>query len=262
MIGLLEQINILSSPLLATAIHNGHSLRPGISEYMAIDEFQRLREEDPYTGYFTDVSQSRLIVDTSRFEVDVNRSRKDSVYRTPEQSWGIKVWNDNVPSSVWEYSYGEYDFFYSLLDRILKRFIDYWGYVVVYDIHSYNYLRNGNDQEEENPEQNPEINLGTGSMDRRLWDPVVISFIQSFKKFNYQGRKLYVAENIRFKGGYMASWIHSQFPGKSCVLSIEFKKIFMDEWIGAVNIDRINELRRALKETVPAVLNAAQIIKK
>lgn len=253
-----EEINELINPLLATAIHNGHYVRPEISRYLAIDEYERLREEDPYTGFFTDISESRIVVDTSRFEVDVNRPREGSVYRIPEQSWGINVWKDNVPVSVWEYSYGEYDFFYSLLERLITRFIDSWGYIIVYDIHSYNYLRNGKDQKEENPEGNPEINLGTGSMNRELWINVIDSFIASVHDYSYQGRKLYVAENIRFKGGYMGNWIHSRFPGKSCVLSIELKKIFMDEWTGAVNIDRINDLKSALKGTVPAVLEAAK----
>ncbi len=258
MIGLQEEINAFSSPLLVTAIHNGHALRPGISTYMAIDEFERLREEDPYTEYFADISESRLIVDTSRFEVDLNRPREDAVYRTPGQSWGIKVWKDKVPVSVWEYSYGEYDFFYNLLDRAITRFIDFWGYIIVYDIHSYNYLRNGKNSAEVDPEGNPEINLGTGSMDRQMWDPVVSSFMSVLHDYNYQGRKLHVAENIRFKGGYMAKWIHSRFPGKSCVLSIELKKIFMDEWTGAVNIPSINDLKEALKKTVPVVLDAAK----
>lgn len=253
-----EEVNDLTSPLLATAIHDGHTMRPGISRYLAIDEFERLREEDPYTGFLTNISESRIIVDTSRFEVDLNRPREGSVYRSPDQSWGINVWKDDVPVSVWEYSYGEYDFFYSRLERIIKRFIDSWGYVVVYDIHSYNYLRNGKDIEEENPQGNPEINLGTGSMNRELWENVINSFMSTAQNYSYQGRKLYVAENIRFKGGHMAKWIHSRFPDKSCVLSIELKKIFMDEWTGAVNIDRLNDLKNALKETIPGVLSAAK----
>lgn len=259
MISLKEEINTFSAPLLVTAIHNGHDVRPGTGSYLAIDEYQRLREEDPYTEYFTDIADSRLVVDTSRFEVDLNRPRDGAVYRTPDQSWGLNVWKDNVPLSVWNYSYSEYDFFYSRLERIISRFIDYWGYIVVYDVHSYNYLRNGKDTEEENPEGNPDINVGTASMDKKLWEPVVSSFIASLQAEEYMGRKLYVAENVRFKGGYMGTWIHSRFPGKSCVLSIEFKKIFMDEWTGAVDIGCIKELKRALKNTIPAVLNVARI---
>lgn len=36
-------------PLVATAIHDGHFVRPEALELMAIPEAERLREEDPYT---------------------------------------------------------------------------------------------------------------------------------------------------------------------------------------------------------------------
>jgi N-formylglutamate deformylase len=259
MIGLEESINAYSSPLLATAIHDGHDIREGIGNDLNIDEYDRLREEDPCTGFFTDVSESRIVVNTSRFEVDVNRPRDAAVYRTPEQAWGLNVWKDDVPVSVWEYSLGEYDFFYSRLQRILNRITGYWGYVIVYDIHSYNYRRKGKDEEEDNPAENPDINIGTGSMDRQLWGHVVESFMSSLDSSGYTEKKLHVAENIRFRGGHLAQWIHSNYPGKSCVLSIEFKKFFMDEWTGAVDIKMINGLKNALKATIPAVLEAAKV---
>lgn len=36
--------------VLATAIHDGHGLRPEIAAAIALDEAGRLREEDPWTG--------------------------------------------------------------------------------------------------------------------------------------------------------------------------------------------------------------------
>ncbi len=260
MIRIWKKVNEFRSPLVATAIHNGHELRSGIKHYLAIDEYDRLREEDPYTEYFTDVAMNQLIVNTSRFEVDVNRPREGAVYRTPEQSWGLNVWKKDAPVSVWEYSLQEYDFFYSLLDRLISKIVDYWGYVIVYDIHSYNHRRRGRNEKEDDPEENPDVNIGTGSMDRKIWSPVVDRFISVIEDCSFQGRKLHVAENIRFKGGYMANWIHTRFPGKSCVLSIEFKKIFMDEWTGAVDLLAIHELKKALNNTVLSVLNAANMV--
>jgi N-formylglutamate deformylase len=111
MIGLEESINAYSSPLLATAIHDGHDIRQGIGNYLNIDESERLREEDPCTGFFTDISESRIVVNTSRFEVDVNRPRDGAVYSNPEQAWGLNVWKEDVPVSVWEYSLGRIRFF-------------------------------------------------------------------------------------------------------------------------------------------------------
>ena len=37
-------------PVLATAIHDGHELRPAVAEAMVLGDSDRLREEDPFTG--------------------------------------------------------------------------------------------------------------------------------------------------------------------------------------------------------------------
>ncbi|HLO19284.1 MAG TPA: hypothetical protein VK192_02180, partial [Sphingomicrobium sp.] len=39
-----------SGPVLATAIHDGHGLRPDVADAMSLPEADRLREEDPFTG--------------------------------------------------------------------------------------------------------------------------------------------------------------------------------------------------------------------
>ncbi|HZH71191.1 MAG TPA: N-formylglutamate amidohydrolase [Mariniphaga sp.] len=257
MIGFEKDINEFNCPLLTTAIHNGHIIRPQIEEYLLIDEFTRLREEDPFTEFFINSFQNYLVVNTSRFEVDLNRPPEEAIYRTPEQAWGLNVWKDNVPVSVWQYSIQEYDFFYNMLKRVIDRFIDYWGYIIVYDIHSYNYKRDGTEGEEADPSENPDINIGTGSLNRKFWGDVVESFTRVVKDSEYNGRKLIVGENVKFKGGYLGQWIHSQYPDKSCVLSIEIKKIFMDEWTGAVDIPSIKQLKGILKKTVEPVLKAA-----
>ena len=246
---------------MATAIHNGHNVRPETEKYFLIDEFDRLREEDPYTEYFTQPFKNRIIVTTSRFEVDVNRPRDGAIYKSPDQSWGINVWKENVPVSVWQDSLEEYDFFYDSLKRVVDRIVDFWGYVIVYDIHSYNHRRKGPYGEEANPAENPDVNVGTASMNRDLWGEVVERFMGVIDTFSFNGRNLQVAENVRFKGGFLANWIHSNYPDKSCVLSIEFKKIFMDEWTGAVDIFLIDELRSALSETMQPVLDATSLIK-
>ena len=244
-------------PLLAVAIHNGHKIRDNIVKYLAIDESTRLREEDPYTAYYTIVAENRLIINTSRFEVDLNRAREDAVYRMPEQSWGIKVWKDNVPGILWEESLLEYDFFYRSFDLLIQEFIRKFGYIIIYDIHTYNYRRQ-NPSTEDSPLQNPEINVGTGSLNLNLWSPVVNYFVKCLANYNYFQRNLDVRENVRFKGGFLSQWVHQNYPGRSCVLAIEIKKIFMDEWTGVVDTEKLNKLTQALQVTMPGVLHLAK----
>ena len=61
------------SPFLATAIHIGHDVDEEVENYFVIDEFARLREEDPFTGFLARISQNYMIVHTSRFQTDLNR---------------------------------------------------------------------------------------------------------------------------------------------------------------------------------------------
>ena len=40
-----------NGPLIATAIHDGHVIRPDLLDILGISESDRLREEDPFTGF-------------------------------------------------------------------------------------------------------------------------------------------------------------------------------------------------------------------
>ncbi len=258
MIQMFCDINNQENPLLAMAIHNGHEVRAEAESWLETGEDERLKEEDPFTGFFTDIAPSRIVVNTSRFEVDLNRPREEALYKIPEQSWGMKVWKEGVPVSVWENSLKARDEFYNFLGRVIDGFIDTWGFIIIYDIHSYNFRRidreNGDD-----PLKNPDINVGTGSMDRDLWAPVIDSFIESARSLEFMDRRLSVEENIRFRGGYLSRWVHENYPGHSCVPAIELKKIFMDEWKGLADIPKMKALKKIMAGTVPAVLKSAEL---
>ena len=74
------------TPLIAAAIHHGHGVREEIAERLALTEDERLREEDPFTGEWTTITQTRLVGLRSRFEVDLNRPREKAVYLAPEDA--------------------------------------------------------------------------------------------------------------------------------------------------------------------------------
>src|SRR5690606_24462077 len=91
-------------PVVATAIHSGHEVRPEVAEWMAIDAADRLREEDPLTGFWTSVGDSSIRVYRSRFEMDLNRPRDKAVALHPEDCWGLELWRARPPESVIERS--------------------------------------------------------------------------------------------------------------------------------------------------------------
>ena len=46
-------------PLVAVALHAGHDLRPEVREIMNLTEEERLREEDPFTGEWTEIAPNQ-----------------------------------------------------------------------------------------------------------------------------------------------------------------------------------------------------------
>jgi hypothetical protein len=107
---------------------------------------------------------------------------------------------------------------------------------------------------------NPEVNLGTGTMDRERWSPIVDRFINDLRAFNFLGRQLDVRENVKFRGGQFARWTHENFPNSGCVISVEFKKFFMDEWTGVPDAVQLEAIQQSLQSTVPGVLAALKTI--
>lgn len=249
-------------PFVAVAIHDGHDLRPEVRANMALDDAERRREEDPYTGKLAAIAPTRIVVHRSRFEMDLNRPRDSAVYREPEDAWGLSVWRDELDAGVAQRSLDQYDAFYETLRDTLAAIERSHGRFVVYDLHSYNHRRQGPDHAPADPGDNPLVNVGTGSMRRKQWAPVVDAFIGALSKASLAGQAIDVRENVRFRGGNLARWVHENFPESGCVLAIEIKKTYLDEWTGELNAQLFAELEAALRSTVDPVLTALSTVKK
>jgi len=124
---------------------------------------------------------------------------------------------------------------------------------VILDLHSYNHRRDGPDKPAADPEGNPEVNIGTGTMDRERWGPLVDHFMEDLRSFDFLGRHLDVRENVKFVGRGFPLWTHSTFPESGCTLAIEFKKFFMDEWNGEVDKVQHEAIYNALESTLAGI---------
>lgn len=245
------------APVLATAIHAGHAVRPEVADRLALPEDVRRREEDPGTELFTDFGVARVIVRRSRFEVDLNRPREGAVYAGPDAAWGLDVWKDGgPPPRVVELALDLYDGFYADLEELLSGMAERWGRFAVYDVHSYNHRRGGPTAPPDDPAGAPEINVGTGGLDRRRWAPVVERFMHDLAAYPFLDRRLDVRENVRFEGGHFSRWVARRFPEHACPLAIEVKKIYMDEWTGEIRTWVAEEIRHALASTLPGLVHA------
>ncbi len=240
-------------PLIAAAIHDGHEVRPEVRELLAVGGQERLREEDPFTGEWTAVAPTRVIVRRSRFEVDISRPRERAVYLKPEDAWGMEVWKQTPPAAIVQRSLELHERFYSEFGVLLDRAKEKWGRFVVLDLHSYNHRRGGPDEQPAPREDNPDIDLATFPAHRRFWAPVIDPFLETLSDANVVGRKLDVRENAKFFFGNLGDWVHTNYPYSGCVLSLDVKKFFMDEWTGELHTEIFDQIRRALAAAVPAV---------
>lgn len=231
--------------IVATAIHDGHALRGACAARMQLEASDRLREEDPHTGDAISAIPTHLVVHRSRFEVDLNRACDQAVYRTPDQSWGLKVWDQPLADAEVARSLSLHDAYYHMLGELLDQIVAAHGRFVLLDVHSYNHRRDGPDGDPTPQVDAPDINIGTFSMPRDRWAFVMDPMLEAMRTFNFSGRQLDVRENVAFQGkGEQTRFVHERYPETGCAVAIEFKKFFMDEWSGEPEPAELDAMRR------------------
>ncbi len=238
-------------PVLAFALHAGHELRSELHRFIVLPDDDRLREEDPFTAATAPQDMGLVQVTRSRYEVDLNRPRERAVYAGPEDTWGLELYSESLPDAVRERSLAVYDEFYRNAFTLLTEAERSHGRFVVFDLHSYNHRRDGADDPPASADLNPEVNLGTGRIDRERWAPVVDAFMGTMVGIGFDCR-----ENVKFRGGHFAQWVTDTFPETGVALAIEFKKTYMDEWTGRPDVNHITRLRHALSASATAVERA------
>ncbi len=175
-------------PVVAVALHDGHDVRAEVAALFAMSEADRRREEDPFTATWTTIADTQIVVQRSRFELDLNRPRDRAIYLKPEDAWGLTVWQTRPSPEIMMRSLAEYDAFYATVKRVFTVLERRFGRFVVFDLHTYNHRRLGLQALPADPKYNPEINLGTGTMDRTRWAPVVESFLTDLRGFDFLSR--------------------------------------------------------------------------
>ncbi|UVK37892.1 N-formylglutamate amidohydrolase [Mesorhizobium sp. AR10] len=255
-------IKLGESPIVGTAIHSGTDVGEACRSLMCLPDPDRRREEDPFTERFIADFPTQIIVHRSRFQVDLNRARDAAVYRSPDQSWGLKVWHEPPAEGLVEDSLAFHDAFYSGLNRVLTGIEKRYGRFVLIDVHSYNHRRDGPDASPTSRDAAPDINIGTSSMDRARWAPVVDAFIETLRGHHFNGEPIDVRENVSFQGkGEQTRFVHANFRENGCAIAVEFKKIFMDEWSGDPDWAAIDRLRAILASTVPVLESALRAMR-
>jgi N-formylglutamate amidohydrolase len=108
------------SPIVGTAIHNGHKIRDDVEALMRLQRSDRFREEDPFTEFVIRDLSNRITFHRSRFEVDLNRPREAAVYLSPEQAWGMDIWKEKPPPATVQQSLAVHDAYYAMLRQVVR----------------------------------------------------------------------------------------------------------------------------------------------
>jgi len=231
-------------PYCCTAIHDGTNLRDQIKRKIAIDDYERWYEEDPYTGEFIDSLPITIVGLDSRFEYDLNRKPEDCIY---EEAWGKKVWKRSLTPSERKISLQKHHNFYKVVHALVQKLEALYESCVVYDLHSYNYQR------WDRPV--PLFNIGTERIDSSKYRTFIENWETELGSISLSGIQNQTAINDVFFGrGYNLEFITQNFSN-TLVLATEIKKVYSNELTGEDYPKLIHELQQKLKQ---AILNNAQ----
>lgn len=238
----------LTVPYLATAIHAGHGVREELAPLLALPESARLAEEDMATERIIADCPSTIWGLDSRAEYDLNRPPDQAIPLTAEMFWGIRVYDAPPDEAANRRTMEKYQAFYRFAATVAGVLLERFGACLVYDIHSYNILR----QQEKGHRHPPVFNLGTRGIDRPRWEGPVTSWLRRLEAVNLSGKNVSVAENRVF-GGQGAFCAHlSAWDANILVLPTEISKIYMDERTGEPFEGVIDELRGEMAAAVSA----------
>ena len=226
--------------VVCTAIHNGHRLRPELLAKCALDESQRLHEEDPYTADMTANMPITVVANDSRYEYDLNRPPRTCVY---EEAWGQAVWSDPLSDTEKDVSLARHTAFYTVLGALYETLEALHPQVLACDVHSYNYQRPGMGDV-------PLFNIGTEQLDTQRWQSVIEQWADSLGGIALPGVEVRAAINEVFYGrGYQATFIGKHFHN-TLVLPTELKKVFMDETSGEPRPDILEKLHGQFEQAI------------
>lgn len=241
-----------SSPILGTALHYHWAVRDQLKPKFALSDAQRYYEEDPETHRFLGPVLHTLTPNQSRFELDLNRPPDTTVYSKPSLAWGLKVWKQPLSQYEREFSMEKWYEFHTLMDAAVEDAIERFGYAIVFDFHSYNYQRK--EPVDWRTDGKPVLNLGTRHL--ALDDKgraIVDDFLRDIRGHTVQGEECLVEENGVFYGGYLNRRLSHLYGKRVITLSVEYKKVYMDERTGEVKEEILQDLVQQMGQSIRAL---------
>ena len=226
-------------PFVCAAIHHGENLRESLKSKCALSKLQRWKEEDPLTGDFISSMPIKIIANDSRYEYDLNRKPEECIYK--DKAWGQTVWKEKLNEDDLTISLKKHALFYKVFDSLLTKITQKFQKCIVYDIHSYNFKRIGEDA--------PVFNVGTEQLLPKYRNEIQ-EWLSQLSKIKLPNIINTTEENKVFFGkGYLANHVCARSED-ILVLPTEIKKIYCDEDSGDQYSDIINSITTGLKTAI------------
>ncbi len=184
----------------------------------------------------------------SRFEYELNHNPYRALYDYDKPKWGIKVWKRKVREEEYHRSSIKHREFHDLLEMVCRTFLEQHSHALLFDLHAYCYQRETSQAWYE--DDRPEINIGTGAVNREIFGPAIKCFKSHLRRTRIHGQPLRISENEIFFGGYLSRHLSRIYHERLLVLAMEYKKIFMDEWTGELYQDILDKLIRDFNRAV------------
>lgn len=225
-------------PYVCAAIHDGHRLREDLADKCLLDEKERLYEEDPHTGEFIQSMPITLVGGDSRYEYDLNRGEESCIYNV---AWGKEVWKKPLTTKQKEASLTKHRNFFRVVHALMEVLEKKFGACVVYDVHSYNYLRH---------ETSYLFNIGIENIDIKRFNRHISHWKKQLMDIKIKKVATDVSVNHIFYGrGQLLKYAKAHFKN-TLVLATEIKKVFMDELSGEKYPIIVQSIAKGLKRAI------------
>jgi hypothetical protein len=227
-------------PYVCAAVHDGHQFRRELWENCLHTEYDRWFEEDPATKEMIHSHPIVIAGCDSRFEYDLNRDPENAIF---DDAWGKKLWKEPLPKHQREKSLEKHSNFYKVVQALISKLESKFETVIIYDIHSYNWLRWDREV--------PVINLGTSNIDNKRFG----DFVEHWRTTLSELKLPHIAEttskiNDTFSGnGYFLKYITKNFKN-TLVLATEFKKIYCDELNQIIFPETVAAIEKQLQKKI------------
>ncbi|MBF0200670.1 MAG: N-formylglutamate amidohydrolase [Desulfamplus sp.] len=235
-----------ASPYIATAIHAGSHVPEQMLPLMKMSRARRLFEEDCATDIMIQGLSNTVWGLDSRAVYDLNRSVDLALPLTPDKFWGATVYKKMPHKDLTRQNLQAHDDYYKFMGSCITFMLEKFDRCIVYDIHSYNTIR----QLEKGISNPPVFNLGTALVDRKKWAHEIDLWLDILGQIPLPDMETTVAENHVFQGLGEHCRRLTQWDPRILVLPTEVAKIYMDEMSGNIFTHIVIALQRGICQAV------------